>query len=193
MLSLFRWHLDGPHTYPLLMGRNNGLFNIVWHWINCVIEISFPLICTHWYNADLSPDYQIVWEPYGSLDVLAVIHAEILTEEHMIEWHQVDRVFSQLGDVQHLPEPALNIEYLYGKDDMDGDRWFSTYYRTWHQHWGKQVRSVLSLQRVADPGPSAEYLDWWYRVAHRILSPGIVFTDTRSTQVPDNAVLRGSS
>ncbi|RYQ86521.1 hypothetical protein Ahy_B10g106189 [Arachis hypogaea] len=69
----------------------------------------------------------IVWEPYGSLDVLAVIHPEILTEEHsrlwravtsliyfaVNEWHQVDRVFPQLGGVQHLPEPALNIEYLH--------------------------------------------------------------------------------
>ncbi|RYR46325.1 hypothetical protein Ahy_A07g032068 [Arachis hypogaea] len=50
-------------------------------------------------------DRDIVWEPYGSLDVLAVIHLEILTEEHsrlwwavtnliyfaVIEWHQAAR------------------------------------------------------------------------------------------------------
>ncbi|QHN97985.1 uncharacterized protein DS421_18g632140 [Arachis hypogaea] len=118
MLSLFHWHPDEPHISPLLMGRNSGLFSI------------------------------IVWEPYGSLDVLAVIHPAILTEEHsqlwrvitsliyfaVIEWHQVDRVFPQLGGVQHLPEPALNIEYLHSKDGRGGDRWFPTYYRTWHQH-----------------------------------------------------------
>ncbi|RYR10978.1 hypothetical protein Ahy_B05g079469 [Arachis hypogaea] len=140
----------------------------------------------------------IVWEPYGLLDVLAVIHPEILTEEHsrlwqavtsliyfaVIEWHQVDRVFPQLRGVQHLPEPALNIEYLHSKDGMGEDRWFPTYYRTWHQHWDERVRSVLSVQRVPDPGPSPEYLDWWHRVAHRILSPGVAFADPRPTQVP---------
>ncbi|RYQ92722.1 hypothetical protein Ahy_B09g098939 [Arachis hypogaea] len=47
--------------------------------------------------------------------------------------------------------------------------------------------------RVPDPGPSAEYLDWWHHVAHRILSPGIAFADPRLTQVPDDAILRGSS
>ncbi|RYR19827.1 hypothetical protein Ahy_B03g064723 isoform E [Arachis hypogaea] len=149
----------------------------------------------------------IVWEPYGSLDVLAVIHLEILTEEHsrlwravtsliysaVIEWHQVDSVFPQLGGVQHLPEPALNIEYLHSKDGRGGDRWFPTYYRTWHQHWDERVCSVLSVHRVPDPGPSPKYLDWWHRVAHRILSPGVAFADPRPTQVPDDAILRGSS
>ncbi|QHO32620.1 uncharacterized protein DS421_8g251390 [Arachis hypogaea] len=128
----------------------------------------------------------IVWEPYGSLDVLAVIHPEILTEEH-------SRVFPQLGDIQHLPEPALNIEYLHSKDGRGGDRWFPTYYRTWHQHWDERLRSVLSVQRVPDLGPSPEYLDWWHHVAHRILSPGVAFADPRPTQVPDDAILRGSS
>ncbi|RYQ88336.1 hypothetical protein Ahy_B09g095585 isoform K [Arachis hypogaea] len=153
---------------------------------------------------------QLRWATYlpsSDVDVLAVIHPEILTEEHswlwravtnliyfaVIEWHQVDRVFPQLGGVQHLPEPMLNIEYLHSKDGRGGDRWFPTYYRTWHQHWDDRVRSVLSVQRVPDPGPSPEYLDWWHRVAHRILSPGIAFADPRPTQVPDDAILRGSS
>ncbi|XP_072087060.1 serine/threonine-protein phosphatase 7 long form homolog [Arachis hypogaea] len=131
-------------------------------------------------------DRDIVWEPYGSLDVLAVIHPEILTEEHSRLW-RVDRIFPQLGGIQHLPEPTLNIEYLHNKDGRGGDRWFSTYYRTWHEHWDERVRSVLSIQRVADPGPSAEFLDWWYRVAHRILSPGITFADPRPVEVPEDA------
>ncbi|RYQ98693.1 hypothetical protein Ahy_B07g086454 isoform A [Arachis hypogaea] len=163
------------------------------------------LICIKCYNADCSLRFQIVWEPYASLDVLAVIHLEILTEENsrlwwtvtsliyfaVIEWHQVDRVFPQLGE--HVPDPALNIDYLHSKDGKGGDRWLPSYYQRWHEHWDQRVTSVLSIQRVADPGPSVEYLDWWYRVAHRILSPGNTFTDPRPVEITEDAILRGSS
>ncbi|QHN77093.1 uncharacterized protein DS421_19g649660 [Arachis hypogaea] len=190
------------HWFPFVARPNNiGSYS----WGTAALAWLYRCRCP--YNADWSPHYQIVWEPYGSLDVLAIIHPEILTEEHnrlwqavtsliyfaVIDWHQVDRVFPQLGGVQHLPEPALNIEYLHSKDGRGGDRWFPTYYRTWHEHWDEQVCSVLSIQRVADPSPSAEFLDWWYRVVHRTLSPGIAFADPKPVEVPDYAILRGSS
>ena len=46
---------------------------------------------------------------------------------------------------------------------------------------------------MADPGPSADYLDWWYREAQRFLSPGAAFADPRGTQIPLEAFQRGSS
>ncbi|RYQ84620.1 hypothetical protein Ahy_B10g104058 [Arachis hypogaea] len=111
----------------------------------------------------------IVWEPYTSLDVFAVVHPEILTKENsrlwravtslvyfaVIEWHQVDRVFPQPGSIQHVPDATLNIYYLHS--------------------------------------PSAEYLDWWYRVAHRILSPDKAFGNPRPVEISEDAVHRGSS
>ncbi|RYR09324.1 hypothetical protein Ahy_B04g070091 isoform H [Arachis hypogaea] len=149
----------------------------------------------------------IVWEPYSALDVLAVVHPEILTEEHsrmwravtaliyfaVIEWHQVDRVVPQLGGVQHTPEDALNVDWLHAKDGRGGDRWFPHYYQKWHEHWENRLDAVISIERVADPGPSADYLDWWYREAQRFLSPGAAFADPRGTQIPPEAYQRGSS
>ncbi|RYR28209.1 hypothetical protein Ahy_B01g052328 [Arachis hypogaea] len=107
------------------------------------------------YNAACSSHFQIVWEPYASLDVFAAIHPEILTEENsrlwravisliyfaVLEWHQVDR----FGGVQHVPDAVLNIDYLHSKNSRGGDRWFPSYYQTWHEHWEQRVSFVLSI------------------------------------------------
>ncbi|RYR73789.1 hypothetical protein Ahy_A02g008288 isoform B [Arachis hypogaea] len=106
--------------------------------------------------------HDFVWEPYSSAEVATVIHSEILADEHRrlwtaitsliyfaaIEWHQVDRVLSQFGGVQHLPQPALNIDWLHAKDGRGGDRWFPTYYREWHQHWENRLHSVIWVESL---------------------------------------------
>ncbi|QHO52412.1 uncharacterized protein DS421_2g39130 [Arachis hypogaea] len=155
----------------------------------------------------LTVSIQFVWEPYSSVDVAAVIHPEILVDEHQrlwtavtsliyfaaIEWHQVDRVLPQFGGVQHLLQSALNIDWLHAKDGRGGDRWFPTYYQEWHQLWENRLQSVIWVDRVLDPGPSAEYLEWWCRVAHRFLSPDVAFQDPRPIVLTEEARHRGSS
>ncbi|XP_072078733.1 serine/threonine-protein phosphatase 7 long form homolog [Arachis hypogaea] len=148
-----------------------------------------------------------MWEPYSCAEVASIIHPEILVDQHRrlwtaitsliyfaaIEWHQVDRMLPQFGGVQHVPQPALNIDWLHAKDGRGGDRWFPRYYREWHEHWENRLYSVIPVQRAVDPGPSAEYLDWWCRVAHRFLSPNVAFQDPRPIVLTEEALHRGSS
>ncbi|RYR04860.1 hypothetical protein Ahy_B06g084659 [Arachis hypogaea] len=68
-------------------------------------------------------DFVIMWEPYVALDVLVIVHPEILAEQHSRLWqHQDDKVVPRLGSVQHVPDTVLNINWLHGKDGRGGDR-----------------------------------------------------------------------
>ncbi|KAL4276152.1 hypothetical protein AHAS_Ahas20G0178600 [Arachis hypogaea] len=44
--------------------------------------------------------------------------------------------------------------------------------------------SLLSTECLIQ---ATEFLDWWHREAHRILSPGPVFADTQHVEIPAEA------
>ncbi|RYQ83570.1 hypothetical protein Ahy_B10g102305 [Arachis hypogaea] len=141
-------------------------------------------------------------ESYASLNVMAVVHPEILTEEHsqlwractcliyfaVIEWHRVDRVLPQLSGVQNEPEPASNIDWLHAKDGRGGDRWFPSYYQVWHLSWQNRIDAVLTIPRVPDLGPSVDFLRWW---TEWLLDSMIA--DPRTEEISQDVTQRGSS
>ncbi|QHO54367.1 uncharacterized protein DS421_2g56140 [Arachis hypogaea] len=164
-----------------------------------------PCVIATRHRLDRLTGNDFIWMPYSSLEVIQVVHPDILRPDHTllwksttaliyfasIEWHQVDRVLSQLRGVQHISEPAINIDFLLSKDGRGPTRWFPEVFATWHQCWDDRRQSVPSFQLVPDPRPSAEYLDWWFRVARRFLSHDHLLMDPRAGGVPVDAPVRG--
>ncbi|QHN76637.1 uncharacterized protein DS421_19g645630 [Arachis hypogaea] len=87
---------------------------------------------------DCLGDRDIVWETYASLDVMAVVHPEILTEEHSRLWCA-----------------CTCLIYF----------------------------AIIEWHQMPDPGPSADFLRWWYRVAHRFLSLDSLIADPRAEEI----------
>ncbi|XP_072073800.1 serine/threonine-protein phosphatase 7 long form homolog [Arachis hypogaea] len=106
---------------------------------------------------DLLQPRDFIWMPYSALDVIQVVHPEVLEPRHtmlwrcvmlliyfaVVEWHQVDRVLPQFGGIQPPPHPALNIDFLMSKDGRGGDRWFSSHLQYWHLHWETRAEHIL--------------------------------------------------
>ncbi|RYQ90216.1 hypothetical protein Ahy_B09g096439 isoform L [Arachis hypogaea] len=156
-----------------------------------------------WTN-NLELNAQFLWMLYSLAEVVQVVHPEILDPRHMtlwrattaliyfavIEWHPVDRVLPQFGGVQGRPRATLNIDFLMSKDGRGRDRWFPLSLQSWHMHWSDRAQHVLQFDIVPDPGPSHEYLDWWYQHGRRFLSPELLLGDPRRAAIPAQVIER---
>ncbi|RYR68715.1 hypothetical protein Ahy_A03g015195 [Arachis hypogaea] len=150
---------------------------------------------------DRLQDREFIWMPYNTLNVLQVVHPEVLEPRNMalwqsvtsliyfvvIEWHQIDMVLPQFGGVQPLPNPALNIDFLMWKDGRGGDRWFPYDLQKWHLYWESRADTVLRFDVVADPGPSHLFLEWWSQHGKRY-----AVVDPRAVPIPVEASQRGA-
>ncbi|XP_015945764.1 protein MAIN-LIKE 1-like [Arachis duranensis] len=156
-----------------------------WSGYNPGISNKGPRVQMACLKIDLLQPRDFIWMPYSALDVIQVVHPEVLEPRHtmlwrcvtsliyfaVVEWHQVDRVLLQFGGVQPPPRPALNIDFLMSKDGRGGDRWFPSHLADWHLHWQERADHILQFDVVADPGPSREFLTWWHQHGKRFLSP----------------------
>ncbi|XP_020967482.1 protein MAIN-LIKE 1-like [Arachis ipaensis] len=177
-----------------------------WSGYNPGISNKGPRVQMARLKIDLLQPRQFIWMPYSALDVIQVVHPEVLEPRHtmlwrcrtsliyfaVVEWHQVDRVLPQFGGVQPIPSPALNIDFLMSKDGRGGDRWFPAQYADWHVHWQERAEHILQFDIVPDPGPSHDFLTWWYQHGKRFLSPEMLLGDPRGIPIPDEAMQRGA-
>ncbi|MED6215163.1 hypothetical protein PIB30_110686, partial [Stylosanthes scabra] len=102
----------------------------------------------------------------------------------------VDRVIPQFGGVQNYPYRPLNIDFLHAKDGRGGDRWFPTTYQLWHGLWASRHDQTFVVEEAQDPGPSAEYLRWWYLAGKRYLAPADAFHPRPPDEIPAEAFQR---
>ncbi|RYR12616.1 hypothetical protein Ahy_B04g070074 isoform B [Arachis hypogaea] len=158
------------------------------------------------YNPGISNKGPRVQMARLALDVIQVVHPEVLEPRHtmlwrcvtsliyfaVVEWHQVDRVLPQFGGVQPPPRPALNIDFLMSKDGRGGDRWFPSHLPDWHLHWQECADHILQFNIVPDPGPSHEFLSWWHQHGKRFLSPEMLLGDPRGIPIPEEATQWGA-
>ncbi|QHO08119.1 uncharacterized protein DS421_14g469760 [Arachis hypogaea] len=151
-----------------------------WSGYNPGISNKGPRVQMARLKIDLLQPWQFIWMPYSALDVIQVVHPE------------VDRVLPQFGGVQPIPSPALNIDFLMSKDGRGGDRWFPAQYADWHVHWQERAEHILQFDIVPDPGPSHDFLTWWYQHGKRFLSPEMLLGDPRGIPIPDEATQRGA-
>ncbi|RYR70093.1 hypothetical protein Ahy_A03g016609 [Arachis hypogaea] len=136
--------------------------------ISCIVDNKGPRVQMGRLKIDLLQPRDFIWMPYSALDVIQVVHPEVLEPRHtmlwrcvtsliyftVVEWHHVDRVLPQFG--------------------------------------GERVEHILQFDIVPDPGPSHDFLTWWHQHRKRFLSPEMLLGDPRGIPIPDEATQRGA-
>ncbi|MED6222205.1 hypothetical protein PIB30_062131 [Stylosanthes scabra] len=63
-------------------------------------------------------------------------------------------------------------------------------YQSWHGRWASRHEQTFTVVEVQDPGPSANYLRWWYLAARRFLAPNDAFYPRPPDEIPPETIQR---
>ncbi|RYR24815.1 hypothetical protein Ahy_B02g058357 [Arachis hypogaea] len=150
-----------------------------WSGYNPGISNKGPRVQMARLKIDLLQPRDFIWMPYSALDVIQVVHPEVLEPRHTMLWRCVTSLIYFAVVEWH-------------QDGRGGDRWFPSHLPDWHLHWQNRAEHILQFDIVADPGPSHDFLAWWHQHGKRFLSPEILLGDPRGLPIPDEATQRGA-
>ncbi|MED6189351.1 hypothetical protein PIB30_095154 [Stylosanthes scabra] len=61
---------------------------------------------------------------------------------------------------------------------------------SWHGRWASRHEQTFTVVEVQDPGPSADYLRWWYLAARKFLAPDDAIYPRPLDEIPPEAIQR---
>ncbi|MED6195838.1 hypothetical protein PIB30_041716 [Stylosanthes scabra] len=96
------------------------------------------------------------------------------------------------GGVQNRPHPAINIDFLHAMDGCGSDQWFPHTFQHWHALWATKFQQVFEVVQFADPGPTADFIQWWILAARRYLVPADRFHHMPLDEIPVEATQKQS-
>ncbi|RYR17723.1 hypothetical protein Ahy_B03g062415 [Arachis hypogaea] len=137
-----------------------------WSGYNPRISNKGPQVQMARLKIDLLQPRDFIWMPYSALDVIQVVHPEVLEPRHTMLWRCVTSLIYFAVVEWH-------------QDGRGGDHWFPAHLPDWHLHWQERAEHILQFDIVADPGPSHDFLTWWHQHGKRFLSPEMLLGDPR--------------
>ncbi|MED6107933.1 hypothetical protein PIB30_018774 [Stylosanthes scabra] len=96
------------------------------------------------------------------------------------------------GGAQNRPHPALTINFLHVKDRWGSDQWFPHTFQRWHALWATRFQHLFEVVQSVDPGPTADFIQWWILAAWRYLVPADRFHHLPPDEIPVEATQRQS-
>ncbi|RYR63482.1 hypothetical protein Ahy_A04g021295 [Arachis hypogaea] len=146
-----------------------------WSGYNPRISNKRPWVQMARLKIDLLQPRDFIWMPYSALDVIQVVHPEVLEPRHTMLWRCVTSLIYFAVVEWH-------------QDGRGGDRWFPAHLADWQE----RAEHILQFDIVPDPGPSHDFLTWWHQHGKRFLSPEMLLGDPRGIPIPDEATQRGA-
>ncbi|MED6199668.1 hypothetical protein PIB30_078077 [Stylosanthes scabra] len=56
---------------------------------------------------------------------------------------------------------------MHAKDGWGSDQWWPQKYQRWHGLWASRFAQLFEVAQTEDPGPSVDFLRWWFLAGKR--------------------------
>ncbi|MED6106157.1 hypothetical protein PIB30_002048 [Stylosanthes scabra] len=136
-----------------------------------------PQVLHHRRQLDLMPFHEFVCFPYRTDVVEAVLDRSILQDDHRALWCSIIPLI-YFGTIE------------WHQDGRGSDQWFPQKYQCGHRFWASRFAQLFEVAQSNDPGPSADFLRWWYLATRRYLVPAGPNHHLPANEIPVEATQR---